>query len=314
LEEEHLEQNDIEEAKGKRGWKRILLFFLFFFILTSSLFYYVLIPRIFVKALRRDSTPSDAYVIPWKRPDPSIEILMAAMNPWNVDTVMAGALQLNMTFHIITRNETRLVPSTLYLSHDAKYLYIGGEFRGMFMNPASGSNLTLPNYFQLLLDTNNDGMLKFPETGSRLSVLVYGNSWRTSGWYRDLVWVDYSNFFHRAIWMFGDDYYDEYLSKPPPTVACSGAVSEYDNSTGTLTILFARNLRLPEIANIDALQMRPGERWTMGFLLELGYATWYGPMSDFVDGWPRNVYPYLSNDSSWWPKLVIDLANPPADM
>ncbi len=309
-----MEETEPQEERGKRHWKRILLFFLLFFILASSLFYYVLIPRIFVKALRRDSVPSDAYVIPWKRPDPSIEILMGAMNPWNVDTAMAGALRLDVTFNITARNETRLVPSTLYLSHDTEYLYIGGEFRQMFTNPASGSNLTLPNYLQLLLDTNNDGILKFPETGSRLSVLVYDNSWRTTGWYRDLVWVDYSKFFHRAIWTFGDDYYTEYLSKTPPNGACSKAVAEYDNSTGTMTILFARDLQHPENAEINALQMRPGERWTMGFLLELGYATWYEGLSDFVDGWPQNVYPYLSNDSSWWPKLVIDLANPPTNM
>lgn len=237
---------------------------------------------------------------------------MGAMNPWIVDTAMAGALRLDVTFHIITRNETRPVPSTLYLSHDTEYLYIGGEFRQMFTNPASNSNETVPNYFKILFDTDNDGELRFPESGSTLPVLVYDDDWRTTGWYHDLVWVDYSSFFHRAIWMFGDDYYKDYLSKPQPSVAGEEATAEYDNSTGTLTILFSRRLRLSEIATINALQMKPGERWVMGFLLELGYATWYGPMSDFVDGWPRKTYPYLDNDASWWPKLVIDLTNPPS--
>ena len=111
--------------------------------------------------------------------------------------------------------------------------------------------------------------------------------------------------------MFGDDYYKEFLSKAQPSVAGAEAIAKYDNSTGTLSILFSRHLRLAEISDIDALQIRPGERWVMGFLLELGYATWYGELSDFVDGWPRKTYPYLDNDSSWWPKIAIDLANPP---
>ncbi len=79
-------------------------------------------------------------------------------------------------------------------------------------------------------------------------------------------------------------------------------------------VLFSRFLSRPALSEIDALQMKFGERWVMGFLIELGYNTWYGTYTDFVDGWPQKIYPYLSNDSSWWPKLVIDLTNPPANM
>lgn len=246
------------------------------------------------------------------RPNTSINILGAMMSPWNVDAIMTKALELNMTFRITTLSETRVVSSTIYLGHDMDYLYIGGQFQRMFTNPASDSNLTLPNYFNMLFDVNTDGKLKFPESGSRLSVLVYDDDWRTGGWYRDLVWVDYSADFHRAIWMFGDDYYKKYLSKAQPSMAGVEATAEYDNSTGTLTLLFSRHLLLSEIADINAIQIRPGERWVMGFLLELGYATWYGELSDFVDGWPKKTYPYLDNDASWWPKLVIDLTNPPS--
>jgi len=292
--------------------RRILLFSLFFSILAGSLIYYVLLPRTVTHPLRIDSIPADAYAVPWIRPNPAISVLNSLMSPWNVDAVMTGALRLNITFRIITLNETRVVSSTIYLSHDLDYLYIGGRFQRMFTNPASDSNLTLPNYFNVLFDVNDDGELKSPESGSALGVLVYEDDWRTSGWYRDLVWVDYSKDFHRAIWMFGDDYYKDYLYKAQPSVAGVEAAAEYDNSTGTLAILFSRHLRLSEIADINALQMRSGERWVMGFLLELGYATWYGELSDFVDGWPRKIYPYLSNDCSWWPKLVIDLTNPPS--
>ena len=293
-------------------WKRILLFSLFFSILAGSLIYYVILPRIVAHPLRIDPIPAGANIIPWMRVNTSINSLRAMMNPWNVDAIMTEALKLNITFRITTLNETRVVASTIYLGHDLDYLYIGGKFERMFTNPASNSNLTLPNFFNILFDVNNDGKLKFPESGSRLSVLVYEDDWRTGGWYRDLVWVEYSVDLRRAVWMFGDDYCKDYLYKAQPSIAGVEAASEYDNSTGTLTILFSRHLRLSEIADINALQMKPGERWVMGFLLELGYATWYGEMSDFVDGWPEKIYPYLSNDSSWWPKLVIDLTNPPA--
>jgi hypothetical protein len=285
--------------------RRILLFSLFFSILAGSLIYYVFLPRSVDHPLRIDAIPADAYVIPWMQPNPTISTLNSLMSPWNVDAVMAGALRLDMVFNITTDNQTRVVPSSVYLGHDLDYLYVGGKFQQMFTNPASGSNLTLPNYLNILFDVDNDGKLESPESGCRLSVLVYEDEWKTSGWYRDLVWVNYSSYFHRAIWMFGDQY------KPGSSVAGVEAAAEYDNSSGTLTILFSRHLRLSEIADINALQIRPGERWVMSFVLELGYATWYGDLSDFVDGWPRNIYPYLSNDSLWWPKLVIDLTNPP---
>jgi hypothetical protein len=90
--------------------------------------------------------------------------------------------------------------------------------------------------------------------------------------------------------------------------------AEYDPPTGTLTIIFDRLLRLPVMSGLDALQMRPGERWVMGFVLELGFGRYQSgqPFSDNVGDWPVNVYPYLSDNSSSWPKLVIDLTNQPA--
>ncbi|MGQ9461427.1 MAG: hypothetical protein ACUVRA_09415 [Candidatus Bathyarchaeaceae archaeon] len=291
------------------SWKRILLMLLLFSVLAFSLIYYAL--SNFLYRLRIDEIPSDAYVVPWMRPNPSIETLKAMMQHWNVDNVMIGALRLNISFSItITiRNETRVVPSSVYLGHDMDYLYIGGKFTGMFTNPASEPNCMLPNYFNILFDVDSDGKLAFPESGSRLSVLVFNDTWMTSGWYHDLLWTTGENEFHHSIWGFAEDYY---FPKAQPAMAFGGGFAEYDDLTGTLAIIFSRNLRLPAISEVNALQIRPGERWTLGFLLELGFAR-YSELSDFVDGWPQKIYPYLSNDSSWWPKLVIDLTNPPPE-
>jgi len=178
----------------------------------------------------------------------------------------------------------------------------------MFANPADEPPLTLPNFLDILFDVANDGKLSFPESGSRLSVLVYNDSWRTGGWHHDLLWTDYSKQLYRAIWIFGDNFYWPY---GVPAMAFGSGDAVYDNSTGTLSIVYSRCLRLSEIAQINALQIRSEECWVMGFLFELGYATRYGEFSDFVDGWPQKTYPYLSNNSSWWPKMAIDLSNPP---
>jgi hypothetical protein len=292
-------------------WKHILIVSLFFCVLTGSLLYYGL-PIILYRP-RKDPIPLGAYIVPWMQPNPSIETIGTTPSPWNIETVMTGALQLDITFRITTRTETRVVPSTVYLGHDLDYLYVGGKFRGMFTNPASDPEVTLPNYLEIFFDVANDGKLTFPESGSSTQMIVHNDKWQASGWLRDRVWMDYEKQFKRACWIFADEYYNNYLRRAQPAIATAEGTAEYDNSTGTVTMIFSRRLRLPETADSNALQIRPGERWTMGFLLELGFATWYGDFTNFVDGWPQKTYPYLSNDSSWWPKLVMDLSNPPAE-
>jgi len=293
-------------------WKRILLVtFPLFSILAVSLF---ILPR-FPKPLRRDPIPSGAYVVPWMRPSPSIEELdkfMPGDPPWDIDVVMANALRLNMTFRIAIPNETRVIRSTVYLGHDMDYLYVGGKFRGMYKNPTSTSDETRTNYFVILFDVANDGKLTFPESGSRFSVALL----KDAGWHTGKVWSvhdeiwDYSSDVHREVFVFAED-------RRMRVSTVGNSVTLYDNSTGTVIMLFSRHLRKDGFYTDNALQMRPGERWVMGFLLELGFSTHImigtDPMNDYVDGWPQKAYPYLNNDSSWWPKLVIDLANPPAE-
>lgn len=256
------------------------------------------------------------------RPNPSIETLQTMPGidgpPWNIDSVMADALKLSMTFRISCQHEiiseTRVVPSTVYLGHDMEYLYVGGKFQGMYRNPASNPpddpNLGLPNYFDIFFDVANDGVLTFPESGSHLTVEIDKDAnWRTRmiSSYDDKLW-SYSSEVPRSVWLRGEDYY---WPNAPPAFASGTWDLWYHNSTGTLIILFSRFLRHPATSKINSLQMRSGERWVMGFLFELGYSTWFGEYANFVDGWPQKTYPYLSNDSSWWPKLVIDLTNQP---
>jgi hypothetical protein len=170
--------------------------------------------------------------------------------------------------------------------------------------------VTLPNYFNILFDVKDNGNLMFPEAGSQLPVYVYNDTWTTSGLYNDLLWDNYVSELGRACWGSTEDYC---FPNAPPGMTMANGFAEYDNSTGTLTIIFARLLRDPVMSGLDTLQMRPGERWVMGFVLELGFSRSSGGlMSDNVSGWPLNVYPYLSSNSSWWPKLVIDLTNPPS--
>jgi len=248
------------------------------------------------------------------RPNPSIEELWlysVDSPPWDIEAVMADALAWNITFRIEIPHGTRVIPSTVYLGHDQDYLYIGGKFRGMYKNPVS--NFTpgpvLNNYFKIFFDVANDDVLTFPESGSDLGVnLMKDADWYTRRivFYEDFLW-GYSPVSKRETFRFVSDYYDP---EAQPAFAVRNSITLYDNSTGTLIILFSRYLRRPELP-VNGLQMRSGERWVMGFLLELGYNNWYGEWQDFVDGWPQKIYPYLSNDSSWWPKLVIDLTNPP---
>ncbi len=299
--------------------KRILSFALLFGILVTSLFY--VLPTV-TNPLRIDDVSADAYVVPWMRPNPSIDVVKS-LRSWNIDAVMTAALKLNITFNIaIPRfNQTRMVPSTIYLGHDKNYLYVGGRFVGMGQNPASTSSTVLYSYLNVYFDVDNDGVLTSPESGSSLEVGVgpevalrnETDSWRSYLiWsYDDLVWSRSTVRPGQDVWLTGEKYYS-------PTAQPSFALGEmdtlYDQSTETLMVLFSRFLSRPALSEIDALQMKFGERWVMGFLIELGYNTWYGTYTDFVDGWPQKIYPYLSSDSSWWPKLVIDLTNPPANM
>jgi hypothetical protein len=293
--------------------KQVFLFSILFFVLAISLFYYALTnttkreePE---KPLRLDTVPGDAYVVPWMRPNPSIDELNPQMPygppTFDIESVMAGALKLNITFSLNLRE----INSTVYLGHDSDYLYIGGKFRGMYTNPASDENVTVPNFFEILFDVDHDGVLKNPESGSRFC--VYIDRERVSLMiYHDMVWAFENDWDARFAWLMSSSYYT-LLGKQLPAVAMKDETGEYDNSTGTVTMLWSRYLNFTLLKNINALQMRPDERWVMGFLPELGYITNTGHYQDYVDGWPRRIYPYLSNDSSWWPKLAIDLSNPP---
>jgi hypothetical protein len=311
------ENTTCPEARSvwKAHWKRILLIAILFVILVVSLFYFVL-PNV-LYPLRIDPIPAGAYVVPWIEPNPSLAVLTTYQQnssgpppPYNIDSIMAGALKLNMAFNISVAGGNRVIPSTVYLGHDMDYLYVGGEFRGMGLNPNNGPNVTLPNYFNILFDVKDDGTLTFPEAGSQLTMCVYNDCWTTEGLYNDLLW-SYESDVQRTCWGIAAGYY---FPNAPPAITLAAGFAEYNPPTGTLTIIFARCLRLSAVSEIDALQMRPGERWVMGFVLELGFGRYVSgeTFADNMDGWPRNVYPYLSNDSSWWPKLVIDLTKQPA--
>jgi hypothetical protein len=246
------------------SYRRILLFSLLFLVLIVSSFYYVLLQSQ-QKPLRKDAIPADAYIVPWMRPNPSIkELNLHAQQPYgpppfNIDSVMANALKLSMTFNISMADGTRrIIPSTVYLGHDMNYLYVGGEFRGMGLNPYRDPSHDFANFFNILFDVDNDGKLTFPEAGSQLPVFVYNDTWTTGGLYHDLLWDNYVNQLGRPCWIYAEDYC---FPSAPRGMTMANGFSEYDNSTGTLTIIFARCLRLLVISGLDALQMRLGERW-----------------------------------------------------
>lgn len=303
----------------RQHWKRILLLSLLFSVLVGSLIY---VFRDILHPLRIDSVPADAYVVPWMSPSPYFEALWF-MRKWDIDAVMSEALKLNITFRIDIPNGTRVIPSTVYLGHDKDYLYIGGKFVGMGKNPTTTATFTPSNYFGLLLDVANDGVLTFPESGSLLSVWVNPEAdlrnetddfrYGVVSSYEDLVWTRSGERPGQYIWLFGRDYYSP---KAQPGFAVRDYDMGYDKYTETVIILFSKFLWHPATSEINALQMRRGERWVMRLFLVLGYDVWSPPYEDFVDGWPRKIssYPYMSNDSSWWPKMVIDLANPPANL
>jgi hypothetical protein len=230
---------------------------------------------------------------------------------------MAGALKLDMTFTINVLNQTRVIPSTVYLGHDADYLYVGGQFHNMYRNPTDNGSTTYPNVFGILFDVINKGQFTFPEAGSLVS---------------DYLFPDASLQFNAASWTFEDLFWgtvtgdqtpgwqlqiDFYWPKGEPAFAEKDMAAEYDNVTGTLTVLFSRYLCQPGNSLTNAFQMKPGERWVMGFMLMMGYtnenAVFAGPASrgGFLATWPEG-YSFESNDSSSWPKLVIDLTKQPA--
>jgi hypothetical protein len=300
-------QDTVEERQPtvRMSRKRILTFALLFGILITSLFY--VLPAV-MNPLRIDDVPAGAYVVPWMQPYPYFGEIH---DPFNIDSIMADALKLNMTFHIDIPNGTRVIPSTVYLGHDSKYLYVGGKFVGMYSNPASVPGVeTEPNRFHIYFDVVNDGVLKTPEAGSGFAVMIdVPEETLSGGECLDMFWQYAEYPYNHMIWMPAENYL--MTRGGQPFYSAAAKAQEYDSSTGAVTILFARYLNRRGIENIDALQMRPGERWVMGFLLELEYQK---ELANMVDGWPRNIYPYMSDDSSWWPKLVIDLTNPPPNM
>jgi hypothetical protein len=309
-----------EREQGRvTHWKRILIFIVLFVILAVSLFIYVL-PNV-LHPLRVDAVPAGAYVVPWMSPNPSVKDLEAKwpQQPYgppffDIDSVMADALKLTMTLNISILGGSRIVPSTVYLGHDSTDLYVGGKFVGMYGNPVTPStpgpnNPIRPNIMDILFDVNNDGVLETPESGSRIGAFVYaGEAFAVE--YVDKLWV-YVPMYGRASWILSNNYYSEFLHKPQTVMAYDYYTGEYDNSTGTVTMIFSRLLNCPGNIEANTLQMRPGERWVMGFLSEMGLETDISSFGDYMDGWPRNDYPYLSGNCSWWPKLAIDLTNPP---
>jgi hypothetical protein len=293
--------------------KRILLFSFLFLILAVSLVYYALL-NVFYR-LRIDPAPPGAYVVPWMRPNPSLEALASItpdQRPWDINAVMADALRLNITFRIPLGDQTRMVPSMVYLGHDSEYLYVGGNFSGIGPDPFSNPQAGYPNYFTILFDVTNSGVLTFPEAGSVMSVDVsppgarpQPNSWASpiAYWYQDLAWQNHIPALGYASWDFADGY--------GMSVCTVGLLAgEYDNSTGTLVVVYSRHLSLAKYYK-NSLQMSPGERWVMGFLLQLGFTGVGSSYNIYQSSWPISTYFWASNDSSWWPKLVIDLTNPP---
>ncbi len=293
--------------------RTVLIFSILFLILIGSFLYYALPNVLF--PLRIDSIPDGAYVIPWMRPNPSIESLQGIplpSRPWVIDSAMTGALKLNMTFRIAIPGETREVPSTVYVGHDEEYLYVGGNFSGIGRNPYTNAQAYYGAYFNILFDVDNSGKLTFPEAGSTLEAVVPPPENHTMHdydspiiyYYMDKVWRNYIATVKRGAWDLAD-------STGMLVMTYGDMVAEYDNGTGTLVVLYARHLWKNGYYS-NSLQMRPGERWVMGFMLELGFMNPTGEAyEEYYDGWPRNAYPYLTNDASWWPKLAIDLTNQP---
>jgi hypothetical protein len=295
------------EQRRSRNWKHVVLFAILLLILAISSAYYVWVFRPEYQ-LRIDAIPPGAYIVPWMKPSTSFEELNGETllrGTFDIDSAMTKALKINMTFRIgMWDGTTRVIPSTVYLGHDSQYLYIGGKFVGMYSNPDSDANSTSPECFQVLFDTTDKGVLETPESGSMFGVWVRVPYDTYSGWqYHDAMWVYEKDLYKRMIWMPADNYYSGGF-----TGSLKDQASGYENSTGTVSMLFSRFLWVNN-AQVNALQMRTGERWVMGFLFELWYQK---ELDNRVDGWPQKTFGVWSSNSSWWPKMVIDLTNPPS--
>jgi hypothetical protein len=122
----------------KTHWKLVVLLAILFSILIVSLFYFVL-PNV-LYPLRIDKIPAGAYIVLWMGPNPSVgNLTLYSINsqPWDIDIVMAGALKLDIPFTISMLNETCIMLSTAYLSHDSDYLYVGGQFHDVYRNSSA---------------------------------------------------------------------------------------------------------------------------------------------------------------------------------
>ena len=306
-----------EIPRKSRSRKRTLIFSILLAVLAASSLYYVL--PYFNYHLRIDPVPAGAYVVPWMQPSIPVDDLQDPISSWyntlwNLDMIMPSSLKLNMTFNITVPNGTRVIPSTVYLGHDTDYLYVGGTFSGMYRNPAAEDDEGIPQYFAIYFDANNNGILSFPESGSRFCAGFSNQNLHPSGvWGCDdmIRTYDVWNGGQDETWLPAEDYYDSQHASLQ-WQATSSLAWEYDNSTGTWTILFERYLLGSGDPSTNAFIMKSGERWVVGFNLELGYLP-AGPNTEILcDGWPVSTYPYLSNDSSEWPRLVIDLTSPPS--
>lgn len=295
--------------------RRLLIFLLFLSILIVSLLFWIYgFP--YFSPLRVDSIPPEAYIVPWATPSRPIQRLLEEVwntpvhlrPPWKIEEVMAEALKINMKFNLTMPNGTIItVPSTIYLSHDAEFLYIGGIFRRIGKNPykdPENPNMIFHHIFSIYFDVDNDGTLTYPESGSRLQAAVAKSGRVVLCMYDDLVWSN-------NYWWYTQDIYDGH----PPDFAVGAYLAVYKNSTEDLIILFERRLRCPKLG-ANALQMRRGERWVMSFLVEIRFGSFHQYSLGSWCGWPRDIrfpnethwrgFSFESN-SSWWPKLVIDL-------
>jgi hypothetical protein len=312
-------ENTAEETPSTgRSRKRVLILALLLIILSIGAYYYVL-PRILgFYNVREDPVPLSAYVVPWMQPGISTSELNDPTSSWrnklwDIDMIMSSALKLNITFTISVPNGTRVIPTTIYLGHDTDYLYVGGKFTGIYRNPADTENETFGQYFAIYFDADNDGKLSFPESGSRYDAGYYNENIHPSGFWGcdDMIWgPDVWNSQQQSTWESASNYFENQHASLS-TQAATSLAWEYDNSTGTWSILFSRYLLQSSDRNTNAFMMRSGERWVVGFNLEIGYFAGNIGTDMLCDGWPQTTYPYLTNDASSWPKLAIDLGHPP---
>jgi len=295
--------------------RRVIFLSLLFPIIVAGL---VITSPLYYHPLRRDNVPIGAYTIPWMTPNPSIAVLgsiATPLLPWNISSVIGNGLKLEINFRVVLPKETLIVTATIYLGHDSDYLYLGATFRGAWLDPTASAQAYGSDDFQILFDADNDGQLSYPEAASDLPTYICAPVneragycqpyYNTAGWGRPNL----SGAGDRA-WQ--GNWEDASLSCPSPFNSAGGWTSEYNNNTGTLELLLARHLSVPNTCG-NGIHMRSGERWVMGFLLQFGYSNTNAsmPYTDFVDDWPRLAYPFPTNDASWWPKLVIDLTRPP---